>query len=390
MVKSLIRYSLPEELIAQSPVPDRSSSRLMVMARRAGTLQHRRFRDLIEFLRPGDCLVFNDTRVIRARLHGKRPTGGAVELLLLRPGEGKNTYWCLTRPAGQIQPQGKIVFGENLSGVVAEIGEGPERLIQFEARGNVREQLEKLGEIPLPPYIHRPPTASDQHQYQTVYARHDGAVAAPTAGLHFTQELLKELQQAGVALTYVTLHVGPGTFRPPTEKELEGGRLHAEWFNLPEETADIVNQTKAKGGRVIAVGTTSCRVLETYARIAQGDSLEHRLPRPATSAALRPRPRSSSLALGNHARSAFAFARGNPPEQCEQLVSASGWTDLFIQPGFRFRVIDGLITNFHLPQTSLLSLAAAFAGEERILNAYQTAVEMRYRFYSYGDAMLIQ
>ena len=345
-----MRYELPRELIAQEPLADRAASRLLVVDRQARTWRHERFAQLGDWLWPGDCLVLNDTRVTPARLLGRRPTGGQAELLLLRPGVGAGTYWCLTRPARRLAPGAIVSFDHgSLTATVVEAGEGAERLVQLTADGDLAERLEAVGQVPLPPYIRRPPRPEDRQRYQTVYARVPGAVAAPTAGLHFTPELLDAVRQRGVTVTFLTLHVGHGTFKPVGEEELTSGRLHAEWFELPADTAEAVSATKARGGRVIAVGTTTCRALETCAQQKGSDP--------------------------------FNDLRGSDPLR--------GWTDLFIRPGFQFRVVDALITNFHLPGTSLLLLVAAFAGEPLIRQAYQAAITERYRFYSYGDAMFI-
>ena len=338
----MITYTLPPALIAQHPLGERASSRLFVVDRGGQTLQHRRFSELGKFLRAGDCLVLNDTKVIPARLLGQRLTGGQVELLLLRQGPQDGTYWCLSRPARRLMPGTRVTFDHgSLTGGIVEQGEGAKRLVQFEASEGLTVRLEIIGQMPLPPYIRRPPTPDDRIRYQTVYAVRPGAIAAPTAGLHFTQVLLDELRGLGVRIAFVTLHVGYGTFKPVTGEELASGRLHAEWYDLPQETAEMINGTKAGGGRVVAVGTTTCRVLETCVGPASG------------------------------------------------VAPGSGWTELFIRPGFEFRVIDGLVTNFHLPGTSLLMLVVALAGEALTVRAYETAVAERYRFYSYGDAMLI-
>jgi len=335
---------VPETLIAQEPLADRAASRLLVVDRAAGAWQHRRFAELGRWLRPGDCLVLNDTKVRPARLLGRRPTGGAVELLWLRPGPAVGTAWCLSRPARRLTSGAQVVFDHgSLTATVEALGEGGERLVRFEAEGSLEERLAALGQVPLPPYIRRPPSPDDRERYQTVYARVPGAVAAPTAGLHFTPALLGALRGAGVTVVPLTLHVGAGTFAPLTARAVAEGRLHAEWFDLPAGTADAVNAATSRGGRVVAVGTTVCRTLEACAQRAGGGP----------------------------------------------LTAQQGWTDLFIRPGFPFRIVDRLLTNFHLPDTSLLLLVAAFAGEELIQRAYAAAVAERYRFYSYGDSMLI-
>lgn len=345
MAATMIAYTLPSELIAQEPAVDRTAARLLLLDRATRTWQHRVVGQLPELLRPGDCLVLNDTRVIPARLIGRRPTGGRTELLLLRAGPSEQTYWCLSRPARALRPGVRVMFDHgSLVGEIAACGEEGERLVRFEADGDLAERFEAVGQVPLPPYIRRAPRPDDRARYQTVFARRPGAVAAPTAGLHFTEALLEACRQRGATVACVTLHVGPGTFQPLTAAELAAGRLHAEWFELSPETAAAVNAAKLRGGRVIAVGTTTCRVLETCAREAGGR---------------------------------------------REVAPQSGWTDLFIQPGSSFRIVDALMTNFHLPGTSLLLLVAAFAGRELTLQAYEAAIAERYRFYSYGDAMLI-
>ncbi|OGX41394.1 MAG: tRNA preQ1(34) S-adenosylmethionine ribosyltransferase-isomerase QueA [Omnitrophica WOR_2 bacterium RIFCSPHIGHO2_02_FULL_68_15] len=335
---------VPEALIAQEPLADRAASRLMVVDRTAAAWQHQRFSEIGQWLRPSDCLVLNDTRVIPARLLGRRPTGGAVELLWLRPGPSADMAWCLSRPARRLTPGARVLFDHgSLEATVEAPGEGGERLVRFHAAGSVEERLAALGQVPLPPYIRRPPTLQDRERYQTVYAKVPGAVAAPTAGLHFTPAMLETLRGAGVEVVSLTLHVGDGTFAPLTAKALRDGRLHPEWFNLPEGTAAAIHAARLAGRRVVAVGTTVCRTLETCAQRA-----------------------------------------GEGP-----LMAQQGWTDLFIRPGFRFRVVDALLTNFHLPETSLVLLVAAFAGAALTQRAYAAAVAERYRFYSYGDAMAI-
>ncbi len=346
MAATVIAYTLPSELIAQEPATNRTAARLLVLDRTAGAWQHRQVVQLPELVRPGDCLVLNDTRVIPARLVGRRPTGGSTELLLLHAGPSKDTYWCLSRPARALRPGVRITFDHgSLAGDIVACGEAGQRLVRFEADGDLAERFEAVGQVPLPPYIRRAPCADDRERYQTVFARRPGAVAAPTAGLHFTEALLGACRQRGATVAFVTLHVGPGTFQPLTAAELAAGRLHAEWFELSSETAAVVNAAKARGGRVIAVGTTTCRVLETCA----------------------------STGVGPVAR----------------VTPQSGWTELFMQPGSSFQIVDTLMTNFHLPGTSLLLLVAAFAGRELTLRAYEAAIAEHYRFYSYGDAMLM-
>ena len=339
MKKSDFYFDLPEELIAQTPLERRDASRLLVLNKKTGELEHRHFYDLPEYLYEGDCLVMNDSRVLPARLLGCRSSGGSVELVLLRDlGEGK--WECLSRPGRKTKPGTELSFGDGeLTATVLAVTEGGNRIVQFHYEGIFLEVLERLGKMPLPPYIKA--ELNDAERYQTVYSREVGSAAAPTAGLHFTQELLQKLADKGVRLCYVTLHVGLGTFRPVKEEEIEDHPMHAEFCMIPEETARIVNETKKNGGRVIAVGTTSCRTLES-----------------------------------------FASADG-------ALSPSSGWTDIFIYPGYRFKCIDALITNFHLPESTLIMLVSALAGRETILHAYETAVKERYRFFSFGDAMLI-
>ena len=339
MKKSDFYFDLPEELIAQTPLERRDASRLLVLNKKTGELEHRHFYDLPEYLHEGDCLVMNDSRVLPARLLGCRSSGGSVELVLLRDlGEGK--WECLSRPGRKTKPGTELSFGDGeLTATVLSVTEGGNRIVQFHYEGIFLEVLERLGKMPLPPYIKA--ELNDAERYQTVYSREVGSAAAPTAGLHFTQELLQKLADKGVRLCYVTLHVGLGTFRPVKEEEIEDHPMHAEFCMIPEETARIVNETKKNGGRVIAVGTTSCRTLES-----------------------------------------FASADG-------ALSPSSGWTDIFIYPGYRFKCIDALITNFHLPESTLIMLVSALAGRETILHAYETAVKERYRFFSFGDAMLI-
>ena len=339
MKKSEFYFDLPEGLIAQTPLQKRDQSRLMVMDKASGDLEHRHFYELPEFLRAGDCLVLNDSRVLPARLIGSRSTGGSVELLLLRDlGDGK--WEGLSRPGKKTKPGTELSFGDGeLRATVLETTEGGNRIVRFHYDGIFLEVLERLGKMPLPPYIKA--ELQDSERYQTVYSRELGSAAAPTAGLHFTKELLSEIEARGVRLAYVTLHVGLGTFRPVKEEEIEDHPMHAEFCVIPPETARIVTETKQSGGRVIAVGTTSCRTLESF---AAGDGT---------------------------------------------LKPQSGWTDIFIYPGYRFKCIDALITNFHLPESTLIMLVSALAGRERVLSAYQTAVREKYRFFSFGDAMLI-
>jgi len=338
-------YFLPPELIAQSPVEPRDASRLMVLHRDTGRWEHRLFRDLPEYLRPGDVLVANESRVIPARLYGRKiPTGGKVELLLVSKLD-EWTWRALVR-GHRIREGTKLGFpasgGFKLVGEVIKVEESGERVVRF--REEVEPLLEDIGVVPLPPYIRRP--LADAERYQTVYARVSGSVAAPTAGLHFTHGLIRRLQERGVRFAFVTLHIGPATFRPVRTERIEDHVMHSEYCELSEETAELLNEVREEGRRIVAIGTTTVRVLET--------------------AALR--------------------AGGEGPARLEPF---SGWTDLFIYPGFRFRVVDALITNFHLPRSTLLMLVSAFAGRELVLRAYQEAIRQRYRFYSFGDAMLI-
>ncbi|MBR1628446.1 MAG: tRNA preQ1(34) S-adenosylmethionine ribosyltransferase-isomerase QueA [Lachnospiraceae bacterium] len=332
-------YALPPELIAQDPLAARSDSRLMVLDRRTGELSHTHFFHIGDYLREGDCLVLNNTKVIPARLYGRRETGGQVELLLLKR-QSEDIWETLVRPGKKCRPGTKLFFGDGrLSARILEIVEDGNRRVQFFYEGIFEEVLNELGEMPLPPYITHP--LQEKDRYQTVYAKYDGSAAAPTAGLHFTQELLSALRKKGVEIAEITLHVGLGTFRPVKVAEIEQHPMHSEYFDIPEEAAAKIQATKSAGGRIVAVGTTSTRTLEASAR---EDGIVH---------------------------------------------AGSGWTDIFIYPGFAFRVVDGLITNFHLPQSTLLMLVSAFAGREHVLAAYQEAVNERYRFFSFGDAMLL-
>ncbi len=333
-------YELPKELIAQDPLEDRSSSRLMHLDRNTGAVEHRHFRDIREYLKPGDCLVINDTKVIPARLYGRKEgTDALIEILLLKRKE--NDVWeTLVKPGKKCRPGAEISFGEGiLKGKIIEVVEEGNRLIQFEYEGIFEEILDRLGEMPLPPYItHK---LKDKNRYQTVYAKHEGSAAAPTAGLHFTEELLEKIQSMGVRIAHVTLHVGLGTFRPVKVEEVTEHHMHSEFYVVEEEQAALINQTRKQGGRVIAVGTTSCRTLESAA------------------------------------------------SEDGTLKAGSGWTDIFIYPGYRFKILDGLITNFHLPESTLIMLVSAFAGKEHVLAAYEEAVREKYRFFSFGDAMII-
>lgn len=334
-------YDLPEELIAQDPLEDRSSSRLMVLDKKTGDIEHKIFRDVVDYLQPGDCLVLNNTKVIPARLFGvKEGTEAKIEILLLKRKE--NDIWeTLVKPGKKCKLGVKISFGEGLlTGEVLEVVEDGNRLIQFHYDGIFEEILDQLGQMPLPPYITH--QLKDKNRYQTVYAKYDGSAAAPTAGLHFTPELLQQIRDMGVDIAEVTLHVGLGTFRPVKVDTIEEHHMHSEFYRIEQSEADKINRAKANGHRVIAVGTTSTRTLESAA------------------------------------------------EEDGTLREKSGWTDIFIYPGYKFKVIDALITNFHLPQSTLVMLVSALAGREHILAAYKKAVEEKYRFFSFGDAMLIK
>lgn len=335
-------YYLPQELIAQDPLSDRSASRLMLLDKNTGEIEHKIFKDIIDYLNPGDCLVINDTKVIPARLIGERVgTGAAIEVLLLKRKEDMKDVWeVLVKPGKKAKIGTKISFGGGkLVAEVIDIVEEGNRLIQFTYEGIFEEILDELGQMPLPPYItHK---LQDKNRYQTVYAKHEGSAAAPTAGLHFTKELLEKIQEKGVDIARVTLHVGLGTFRPVKVENIQEHHMHSEYYVVTQEAADKINNAKANGGRVICVGTTSCRTIE-----------------------------SASDNDGN-------------------VKACSGWTEIFIYPGYKFKVLDALITNFHLPESTLLMLVSALAGREHVLAAYKTAVEEKYRFFSFGDAMFI-
>lgn len=334
-------YDLPEELIAQDPLEDRSSSRLMVLDRQTGDVEHRHFTDILEYLHPGDCLVINNTKVIPARLFGvKEDTQAKIEVLLLKRKE--NDIWeTLVKPGEKAKPGTKLVFGDGLlTAEVVDVVEEGNRLIQFHYDGIFEEILDQLGQMPLPPYITH--QLKDKNRYQTVYAKYDGSAAAPTAGLHFTKELLQKVKDMGVDIAEVTLHVGLGTFRPVKVENVLDHHMHSEFYMVSQEAADKINRAKESGHRVIAVGTTSTRTLEAAA------------------------------------------------DENGRLHETSGWTEIFIYPGYQFKVIDALITNFHLPQSTLVMLVSALAGREHVLHAYEIAVKERYRFFSFGDAMLIQ
>ncbi len=333
-------YELPKELIAQDPLLDRAGSRLLLLERETGKTEHHMFREIINYLKPGDCLVVNNTKVIPARLIGSKVgTDARIEVLLLKR-EADDIWETLVKPGKKAKPGARISFGDGLLvGEVLEVVEDGNRRIRFQYEGIFEEILDKLGQMPLPPYITH--ELEDKTRYQTVYAKHDGSAAAPTAGLHFTPELLQKIQHKGVQIAHVTLHVGLGTFRPVKVEQIEEHHMHSEFYLVEDAQARIINETKARGGRVIAVGTTSCRTLES--------------------------------ATGTDGI----------------LKAGSGWTDIFIYPGYQFRLIDALLTNFHLPESTLMMLVSALAGREQIMAAYAEAVEKRYRFFSFGDAMLI-
>ncbi len=339
--KSDFYFDLPQELIAQDPLEDRSASRLLVLNRETGAVEHHTFKEITDYLRPGDCLVLNNTKVIPARLLGvKEDTGAAIEILLLKRRDS-DVWETLVKPGKKARPGAKIVFGDGcLRAEVLEVVEEGNRLIRFEYGGIFEEVLDRLGEMPLPPYItHK---LQDKNRYQTVYAKYEGSAAAPTAGLHFTKELLAHIEEMGVNIAYVTLHVGLGTFRPVKADNLSEHHMHSEHYEVTSETADLINRTKESGGRVICVGTTSCRTVESAA------------------------------------------------DENGRVQPGCGDTEIFIYPGYRFKVLDCLITNFHLPESTLVMLVSALAGRENVLAAYREAVEEKYRFFSFGDAMLIQ
>lgn len=333
-------YDLPEELIAQDPLEDRTASRLLVLNRETGAVEHKIFSDVIDYLTEGDCLVINNTRVIPARLIGeKEGTGGKVEVLLLK--RRANDLWeTLVKPGKKLRPGARVTFGDGrLKADILEIAEEGNRLVRFYYEGIFEEILDSLGEMPLPPYItHK---LEDKEMYQTVYAKYDGSAAAPTAGLHFTKELLSKIEEKGIKIASITLHVGLGTFRPVKVDDVNNHHMHTEWYEVNAEAADIINETKRNGGRVICVGTTSCRTIESVA------------------------------------------------DENGYMKAKTGETDIFIYPGYKFKVMDGLITNFHLPESTLVMLVSAFAGKENVLSAYETAVKEKYRFFSFGDAMIL-
>ena len=332
-------FELPEELIAQTPLEKRDTSRLLTLDKATGKTGHHHFYDLPSYLRPGDCLVLNNSRVLPARLIGHRPTGGACEVLLLVD-KGDNVWECLVRPGRKLKPGAEVIFGEGqLRATVEEEVEDGKRLVRFHYQGIFLEVLESLGKMPLPPYIKE--ELQDQERYQTVYSREVGSAAAPTAGLHWTKELLQKAQDKGITLAYVTLHVGLGTFRPVKAENISEHHMHSELCMMTQETADILNATRQRGGRIVCVGTTSCRTLESL--VNEDGTFE----------------------------------------------AKSKWTEIFIFPGYKFKAMDALITNFHLPESTLVMLVSAFAGRENVLNAYQEAVKERYRFFSFGDSMYL-
>lgn len=340
MNKSDFYFELPTELIAQTPLEKRDTSRLLHLDKSSGEITHGSFTDIKKYLKSGDCLVVNDSRVLPARLLGTRPSGGGVELVLLRD-LGDNRWECLSRPGRKTKPGQEIIFGNGkLKATVESVTEGGNRIVRFHYEGVFLEILERLGKMPLPPYIKE--ELADSERYQTVYSRELGSAAAPTAGLHFTKELMSEIEAMGVKICYVTLHVGLGTFRPVKAENIEEHEMHSEFCMVSKETADTIMQTKKDGGRVIAVGTTSCRTLESFT------------------------------------------------DDSGSIKESSGWTSIFIYPGYRFKCIDALITNFHLPESTLIMLVSALAGRENVLRAYNEAVKERYRFFSFGDAMMIE
>ncbi|SUD26688.1 S-adenosylmethionine/tRNA-ribosyltransferase-isomerase [Paenibacillus macerans] len=334
-------FELPEELIAQTPLPERSASRLLTLNKETGEIRHHVFPDILDYLHPGDTLVLNDTRVIPARLFGvKQDTGAKAEVLLLK-NLGEDRWEALVKPGKKLKTGAVIVFGDELRATVESEADMGERVLRFSYKGIFNEILDRLGQMPLPPYIKE--KLDDRERYQTVYSKHEGSAAAPTAGLHFTEELLEQVRAKGVNIAFVTLHVGLGTFRPMAVERVEDHVMHEEYYVLPQETADIINQTKAKGGRVIAVGTTSARTLETVAQACKGGP----------------------------------------------IVRSSGWTGIFIYPGYEFGLVDAMLTNFHLPKSTLVMLVSALAGRDHIMAAYKEAIAMKYRFFSFGDAMFI-
>ena len=340
MNKTDFYFDLPERLIAQTPLEKRDTSRLLHLDKTTGEIEHRHFYDIKQYLRKGDCLVLNDSRVLPARLIGARPTGGSVELVLLKD-LGDGCWECLSRPGRKTKPGQEIIFGNGeLTATVQSVTEGGNRIVKFHFEGVFLEVLERLGKMPLPPYIKE--ELKDSERYQTVYSKELGSAAAPTAGLHFTKELLREIEEMGVKICFVTLHVGLGTFRPVKAENIEDHEMHSEFCIIPAETAKTINEAKRSGGRVIAVGTTSCRTLESFAK------------------------------------------------EDGTIEETAAWTNIFIYPGYKFKCVDALITNFHLPESTLIMLVSALAGRESILHAYNVAVKEEYRFFSFGDAMFIE
>ena len=340
MNKTDFYFDLPERLIAQTPLEKRDTSRLLHLDKTTGEIEHRHFYDIKQYLRKGDCLVLNDSRVLPARLIGARPTGGSVELVLLKD-LGDGCWECLSRPGRKTKPGQELIFGNGeLTATVLSVTEGGNRIVKFHFEGVFLEVLERLGKMPLPPYIKE--ELKDSERYQTVYSKELGSAAAPTAGLHFTKELLREIEEMGVKICFVTLHVGLGTFRPVKAENIEDHEMHSEFCIVPAETAKTINETKRSGGRVIAVGTTSCRTLESFAK------------------------------------------------EDGTIEETAAWTNIFIYPGYKFKCVDALITNFHLPESTLIMLVSALAGRESILHAYNVAVKEEYRFFSFGDAMFIE
>ncbi|MBO8172606.1 MAG: tRNA preQ1(34) S-adenosylmethionine ribosyltransferase-isomerase QueA [Bacillaceae bacterium] len=341
MEVDLFDFDLPEELIAQTPLKNRTDSRLLVLDKHTGKTEHRDFTDLIDYLKPGDTLVLNDTKVMPARLMGiKEETGAKIEVLLLKS-LPDDRWETLVKPGKRVKPGTRIVFGDGeLTGICEDTTPAGGRIIRFQYRGIFQEVLDRLGQMPLPPYIKK--QLEDSDRYQTVYSRHWGSAAAPTAGLHFTEEYLKKVEEAGIRIAYITLHVGLGTFRPISTDQVEEHQMHSEYYRVDETTASLINETRKQGGRIVAVGTTSTRTLETVASKYNGE-----------------------------------------------IRAEDGWTDIFIYPGYTFSIVDSLLTNFHLPKSTLVMLVSALAGRENILRAYQEAIERRYRFFSFGDAMFI-
>lgn len=333
-------YDLPQELIAQHPIEPRDSSRLMVMNRESGKLEHKRFRDIINYITPNDCLILNDSRVLPARIFGVKEGGESVNEFLLLTQKEQKVWECLTKPGKRAKVGARFVFGEGImTGEVIDVLEDGNRIVRFECDDEFFSVLDRIGQMPLPPYITE--KLEDKERYQTVYSRETGSAAAPTAGLHFTRELLAEIQANGIKIGYVTLHVGLGTFRPVKVDDVNRHVMHSEHYCLPKETADLINETHARGGRVFSVGTTSCRTLESC------------------------------------------------PVEDGKILPSDGWTQIFIYPGYKFKMIDGLVTNFHLPESTLIMLVSAFAGYDNVMNAYRVAVDEKYRFFSFGDAMMI-